>query len=108
MITYIERQKTILNLQNNSKVICIIQNEYNNDLITEQSIWNQYLTQIPWNQLWKNTFYLYSWPENKNLLYFLLHYATRTNDHMYRWTTKKHLNSEKKENIGRKYKSLLY
>ena len=47
IITYNERQKTILNLQNNSKVIYIIQNEYNNYLITGQSIWNQYLTQIP-------------------------------------------------------------
>ena len=71
--------------------------------------WNQYLTQNPWNQLWKNTFYSYSRPENSNILYFLLHYATRTNDHMYRWTNQKHLKSpkcklyEKTQNINHLY-----
>ena len=97
IITYIKRQKTILNLQNNSKLIYnqIIQNEYNNYLIIGQSIWNQYLTQNPWNQLWENTFYSYSWPENNNMLYFLLHYATRTNDYVYRWTNQKHVKSPK-------------
>ena len=111
IITYIKKQKTILNLQNNSKLVYnqTIQNEYNNYLIIGQSIWNRYLTQNPWNQLWKNTFYSYSWPENNNIFYFLLHNATRTNDHMYRWTNQKHLKSpkcklcEKTENINHLY-----
>ena len=54
-------------------------------------IWNQHLSQIPWNAIWKNAFFSYTWPENNNTLYILLHYATRTNDHIFRWTNQKHL-----------------
>ena len=53
----------------------------------------------------KNTLNSYKCPENDNTLCTLLHYATRTNDHIYRWTNQKHLKSpkcklcEKTENI---------
>ena len=49
------------------------------------------MSQIPWNTIWKNAFFSYTWPENNNTLYILLHYATRTNDHIFRWTNQKHL-----------------
>ena len=55
-----------------------------------QSHWNQYSPQISSNDLWKNTFYSYSWPEN-NIFYFLLDFASKTNDQIYRWTNEKHL-----------------
>ena len=63
--------------------------------IPQQSIWDQYLLQISWNAIWKNTFLSYIRPENNNALYILLHYATRTNDHIFRWTTQKHLKTPK-------------
>ena len=71
----------------------IIQNEYDNYFIIGQPIWN--LTQNPWNQLWKNTFRTYRWPESNDILYMLLHYVTRTNDQIYGWTDQKHLKSSK-------------
>ena len=55
--------------------------------------------------MWKNTFYSYNWPENNNILYMLLHFVTRTNDQIYRWSNQKHLKSpncklcQKKEDI---------
>ena len=58
-----------------------------------QSIWNQYIQNNPWKQLWKNTFYSYNWPENNNILYMLPQFATKTNDQIYRWTNPKHVNS---------------
>ena len=58
-----------------------------------QSIWNQYIQNNPWKQLWKNTFYSYNWPENNNTLYMLSQFATKTNDQIYRWTNPKHVNS---------------
>ena len=53
----------------------------------------------------KNTFYSYNWPENNNIIYTLLHYAIRTNDHIFRWINQKYLKSpicklcKKTENI---------
>ena len=67
-------------------------------LIIGQSIWNQYIPQSPWNAIWKNTFCLYTWQYtiyNTNILYMLLHYATRTNNHIYGWKNQKHLKSPK-------------
>lgn len=58
-----------------------------------QSIWNQFFKQNPWENIWNNTFYSYCWPENNNEVYIILHYATRTNDHIYRWANQKHLKS---------------
>ena len=108
IINYVKKQTHILNLQNNSKIIYkqIIQNQYNLYTLTGQAFWNQYLTQIQWDPIWKNTFYSYNWPENNNILYYLLHYATKTNDQIYRWTNQKHLKTpkcklcEKTENIN--------
>lgn len=53
------------------------------------------MTHIPWKAIWKNTFISYTWPENNNILYILLHNATRTNDHIFRWTNQKHLKTPK-------------
>ena len=59
----------------------------------------------PWKQTWNNTFYSYCWPENNNILFMLLHFAARTNDHIYRWTNQKDLKNphcklcDKKEDI---------
>ena len=84
----------------------IIQNECDNYFIIGRSIWNQYLPQNPWYHLWKNTFCSYTWPENNNILYIFLHFATSTNDHIYKWTNQKHLKTpkcklcEKTENIN--------
>ena len=74
----------------------IIKLEYKTYNIIGQSIWDQHLTHIPWKEaVWKNTFISYTWPENNNTLYILLHYATRTNDHIFRWTNQKHLKTPK-------------
>ena len=84
----------------------IIQNECDNYFIIGRSIWNQYLPQNPWYHLWKNTFCSNTWPENNNILYIFLHFATSTNDHIYKWTNQKHLKTpkcklcEKTENIN--------
>ena len=95
ILTYIKKHNKILNFKNNSKIIHtkIIQNEYDKYLIIGQSIWNQYIQNNPWKQLWKNTFYSYNWPENNNILYMLLQFATKTNDQIYRWTNPKHVKS---------------
>ena len=86
-----------------------MQNEYKHQIKIGQSHWNQYSPQIPWNDLWKSTFYSYNWPQKNNILYLLLHFATRTNDQIYRWPSRKHLKSpncklcDKKENITHLY-----
>ena len=94
-------------MQRTSKTLYqeIIKLEYETYNITGQSIWDQYLPQIPWNAAWKNIFTSHTWPENSSTLYTLLHYATRTNNHIYRWMNQKHLKTpkcklcEKAENI---------
>ena len=53
-------------------------------------------------QLWKNIFYSYNWPENNNILYKPFHFATRTNDQIYRWTNQKHLKSPNCKLCGKK------
>ena len=95
IISYIKTQKSILDIQNNSKLICyqILQHNYKKYQLIGQSIWNQFTKQNPWNQIWNNTFYSYCWPENSNILCMILHYATRTNGHLYRWTNQEHLKS---------------
>ena len=112
VITYLKKQSTILELPKNSRKIYkqIIQNEYKHYIKIRQSHWNQYSPQIPWDDLWKNTFYYsYNWPENNNILYLILHHATRTNDQIYKWTNQKHLISPycklcyKTENITHLY-----
>ena len=111
IITYLRKQYAILELPKNSRKIYkqIIQNEYKHYIKIGQSHWNQYSPQTPWNELWKNTFYSYNWPENNNILYLLLHFATRTNDQIYRWTNQKYLKSpncklcDKTENITHLY-----
>ena len=82
ILPYLKKHNSILNLQKNSKTIYkqAIQIEYNKYLLIGQSICNQYLSHSPWNELWKNTFFSYSWPENNNIL---LHYTTRTKDQIY-------------------------
>ena len=111
IITYLKKQNTILELPKISRKICyeIIQDEYKHYIKIGQSHWNQYSPQIPWNDLSKNTFYSYNWSENNNILYLLLHIATRTNDQIYRSTNQKYLKSpcckicDKTENITHLY-----
>ena len=111
IIAYLKKQNTILELPKISRKICyeIIQDEYKHYIKIGQSHWNQYSPQIPWNKLWKNTFYSYNWPENNNILYLLLHYATRTNDQIFKWANQKHLKSpncklcDKTENVTHLY-----
>ena len=87
----------------------IIQSEYKHSIKIGKSHWNQYSPQIPWSNLWKNTFYSNNWPENNSILYLLLHFATRTNNQIFKWTNQKHLKSpncklcDKTENITRLY-----
>ena len=69
----------------------MIKLEYHTYNIPQQSIWDQYLLQIPWNAIWKNTFL----SENNNALYILLHYATRSNGHIFRWTNQNYLKTPK-------------
>ena len=97
IITFIKKHPSILDVQQKSTTLYqeIIKLEYDSYTIIGQSVWDQYLPQIPWKAVWKNTFTLHTWPENNNTLYTLLHYATRTNDHIYRWTIQKHLKSPK-------------
>ena len=93
IITYIKKQNSILDLQNNSRKSYkqILPNKYGQYLIIGQSIWDQYSPQNQWNQLWNNRFYSYSWLENNNILEMILHHTTVTNDHIRRWTNQKHL-----------------
>ena len=85
IISHIKTQKSILYTQNNSKNIYnqILQNDYEKYQLIGQSIWNQFTEQNLWNQIWNNTFYSYCLPEKNNILHRILHYATRTNDHIY-------------------------
>ena len=85
IITYIKKYPSILNNPKNSKIIYqnILQKKYQHYNKIGQSIWNQHAPHIPWNLIRKNTFYSYTWPENNNIIYTLLHYAARTNDHIY-------------------------
>ena len=111
IITYLKKQNAILELPKNSQKIYkqIIKNEYKHYIKIGQSHWNQYSPQTPWDELWKNTFYSYNWPENNNILYLLLHFATRTNDQIHSWTNQKYLKSpncklcDKTENITHLY-----
>ena len=86
---YIKKHKKILDFESNSKNIYneILKNEYQKYKILGQTIWNH----NAWRHIWNNTFFSYCWPENNNMLYMILHYSTRTNDHIYRWTNQKHL-----------------
>lgn len=96
-----------MNLNQNVKQIYqhIMKKENTNYNTIGQSIWNQYLKKIPWEKVWKNTFMSYCFPENNNILYKLLHFATRTNEYVYRWANQKHLKTplctycKKPENI---------
>ena len=53
IITYIKKQNSILDLQNNSRKSYkqILPNKYGQYLIIGQSIWDQYSPQNQWNQL---------------------------------------------------------
>ena len=106
IITFIKKHPSILDTQRNSKPIYqqIIKLEYDKYNIIGKSICDQYLTQIPWNEVWKNTFSSYTWPEDNNNLYILLHYATRTNDHIYRWTKSKTLKKSKMQTLRKNQK----
>lgn len=59
--------------------------------------------------IWNDILFSYCWPENNNILYKLLNYATRTNGHICRWTNQKHLKNpnckicNKKEDICHLY-----
>ena len=55
----------------------MIKTEYGNYNIIGQPIWDQCIPQNPWNTIWKNTFNSFKWPENNNIIYILLYYATR-------------------------------
>ena len=111
IITYLKKQNAILELPKNSRKIYkqIIQNEYKHHIKIRLTIWNQYSPQIPQNELWKNAFYSYNWPEKNNILNLLLHYATRANDQVYKQTNQKYLKSpncklcNKTENITHLY-----
>ena len=93
IITFIKKHISILDIQRKSKTLYqeMIKLEYHTYNIPQQSIWDQYLLQIPWNAIWKNTFL----SENNNALYILLHYATRSNGHIFRWTNQKYLKTPK-------------
>ena len=92
IMDYIKKHKKILDLESNLINIYneILKNEYQKYTILGQNIWNQY-SNNDWKQIWNNTFFSYCWPENNNILYMLLDYSARTNDHIYRWTNQKHL-----------------
>ena len=62
IITFIKKHCSIINTQRNSKTLYqeIIRLEYDKYNIIGQSIWDQFLPQIPWNKIWKNTFSSYS------------------------------------------------
>ena len=58
---------------------------------------------------YEKTFYSYNWPENNNIIYLLLYFATRANDQIHSWTNQKYLKSpncklcDKTENITHLY-----
>ena len=93
--TMLKKQNTILELPKKPQKIYkqIIKNKHKHCIKIAQLHWNQYSPQFPWNDLWKNTFYSYNGSETNNILYLLLHFATRTNDQIYRWTNQNHLKS---------------
>ena len=109
--TMLKKQNTILELPKKPQKIYrqIIKNKHKHCIKIEQLHWNQYSPQFSWNDLWKNTFYSYNGSETNNILYLLLHFATRTNDQIYRWTNQNHLKSpncklcDKTENITHLY-----
>ena len=79
---HLHKYKDPLKLKQNVKQIYkhILKNEYKNYNIIGQSIWAQCKRNIPWKKIWQNTFISYCIPENNNILYKLLHFATRINE----------------------------
>ena len=88
VISYLHNNKEIIKLKQNVKQIYkhILKNEYKSHNIIGQSIWEKFKKNIPWQKIWQNTFISYFIPENNKILYKLLHFATKTNEYVYRWT----------------------
>ena len=48
--------------------------------------WKKYIPSIDFRKIWKNTYNLYTQPFTNDLHYRILHYSTKTNDYMHRFS----------------------
>ena len=76
----------IPNLKNETETIYkeILEKGSQNHTISGEKKWKEKITNIEFNKIWKNTYLSYSKPYTKDLLFKILHYATQTNNYVYR------------------------
>ena len=87
IIHYIKTQnKKIPNIKNETKTIYkdIILKGSKNHIINGESKWKEKIFNLDFKKIWKNTFFSYSKPKTKDLLYKILHYTIPTNSFIYK------------------------
>ena len=81
-VHYIKTQNSnIPNLQNKTKIIykSILEKGSQNHNIFGEKIWKDEIKNLDVKKIWTNTYFSYTQPDAKDLLYKFLHYATKTN-----------------------------
>ena len=83
---YIKTQNpNITNIKNETKSIYKRRlQKGSQDHITFGETWKNKITNLDFIKIWKNMDHSYSQPHNKDLLYKLLNYATKTNNYTYK------------------------
>ena len=64
----------------------IIQEGSKQHKVAGENLWKTQLPTIEFSQIWKNTFTSYAQPFCKDLHYRVLHYSTKTNQYMHKFT----------------------
>ena len=87
IIYYIKTQnQKIPNIKNETKTLYkdILLKWSKNHLINGESKWKEKISNLDLKKNWKNTFFSYSKPKTKDLLYKILHYTIPTNSFIYK------------------------
>ena len=84
---YIKTQNpNIPKLKNETKTVYknILQNGSKDHIIFGKTLWKNKINNLDFGKIWKNTYCSYSQPHTSNLVFKLLHYATKTNHYTYK------------------------
>ena len=76
----------IPNVKNKTKTIYknILEKGPENHIINGQKKWKEKIINLDFTKIWKNTFFSYSKPKTKDLLYKILHHTIPTNSFIYK------------------------
>ena len=70
--------------QNQNNIWKYIRKGSQNHNIFREKKWKDKITNLDFNKIWKNTYFLYSQPHTKDLPFIFLHYVIETNNFVYK------------------------